>query len=51
MIKLLLDCLYNCCFGLKRNRQTRVVSTIEILENLSEEAFKKVLSRYNKNKC
>ena len=51
MLKLLLDCLYNCCFGLKRNRVENARSVIEILENLSDEDFKKVMNRYNKNKC
>ena len=51
MLKLLVDCVYNCCFGIKRNRVERVRSVIDILENLPEEEFKKVMSRYNKNKC
>ena len=51
MLKLLLDCLYNCCFGLKSSRVENARSVIEILENLSEEDFKKVMNRYNKNKC
>ena len=51
MFKLLVDCLYNCCFGIKRGRPEHAKSVIEILENLNEEDFKKVMNRYNKNKC
>ena len=51
MFKLLVDCLYNCCFGIKRNKAEKARSVIEILENLNEEDFKKVMNRYNKNKC
>ena len=47
--KLLLDGLYNCCFGIKRNRVDNVRSVIELLKNLSEEEFKKVMNRYNNN--
>ena len=49
MFEFLFDLIYTCCFGLKR-RTSKFHKTVAMLEELTDDEFKKVMSYYNSNK-
>ena len=48
MIELFLDCLYSCCFGIRR-RRSKLHDTIKNIEELTQEEFDKVMNIYKNN--
>ena len=50
MFSLFIDCLYNCCFGIKKKKYNKIHECVEKLEDLTLEEYIKVMKLYN-NKC
>ena len=51
MLHWFINCLYNCCFGVKKTRKTdKIHNAMYAIEDLSKEEFNKLMNIYN-NKC
>ena len=50
MLEIFLDCLYSCCFGIRR-RRSKLHDTIKNIEDLTQEEFDKVMKFYKNNSC
>ena len=57
MIGLLIECIYNCCFGKKRDKTLDNINNQNIhefynaLENLTQEEFNRVMKKLNYKCC
>ncbi len=50
MLEIFLDCLYSCCFGIRRRRR-KLQDTIKNIEELTQEEFGKAMKHYRNNNC
>ena len=50
MLEIFMDCLYSCCFGIRR-RRPKLHDAIKNIEELTQEEFDKVMKFYGNNRC
>ena len=50
MYEIIIECIYSCCFGIRR-RRPKLHDTIKNIEELTPEEFGKVMKFYRHNSC